>query len=358
MRHETDNLRITGTQELISPERLMAELPASESATETVYDSRNALARILAGDDDRLAVVVGPCSIHNIEAALDYAEKLAEASQRHASELLIVMRVYFEKPRTTVGWKGLINYPDLDDSFHINKGVRLARGLLLQLAERGLPAGVEYLDLITPQYLADLVSWGAIGARTTESQGHRELASGLSCPVGFKNGTAGSVKVAVDAVGAARHAHQFVSVTKKGQSAIFATAGNADTHVILRGGTNGPNYDAESVASAVAQLGQAELPPKLMVDFSHANSRKKHKKQLEVGEDVSGQIAAGSRAIFGVMIESYLREGNQKLVPGVTPEYGVSITDACLGWDDTQSLLERLAAAVAERRDLAVKNGD
>ena len=262
------------------------------------------------------------------------------------------MRVYFEKPRTTVGWKGLINDPDLDDSFQINKGIRQARKLLADLAERGMPAGVEFLDLITPQYLADLVAWGAIGARTTESQGHRELASGLSCPVGFKNGTGGSIKIAVDAVGAARHSHHFLSLTKEGQSAIFQTAGNADSHVILRGGANGPNFDADAVAGAIAQLGQADLPGYVMIDFSHANSRKQHKKQLEVGDDVGGQIAAGSKAIFGVMIESHLKEGAQKLVPGMAPEYGVSITDACLGWEDTEKLLGDLAHAVSERRGL------
>ncbi|HET7315602.1 3-deoxy-7-phosphoheptulonate synthase [Salinisphaera sp.] len=358
MQHETDNLRINGTQELISPEALLAELPVSETASSTVYEARTAIQKILAGEDDRLVVVVGPCSIHNVDAALEYAEKLKAARAQYERDLLIVMRVYFEKPRTTVGWKGLINDPDLDDSFKINKGVRRARSLLSQLADAGIPAGVEFLDLITPQYLADLVSWGAIGARTTESQGHRELASGLSCPVGFKNGTGGSIKIAVDAVGAAGHPHHFLSLTKQGQSAIFATAGNADSHVILRGGNNGPNYDADSVASAVAQLGQAGLPARVMIDFSHANSRKQHKKQLEVGDDVAGQIAAGSRAVFGVMIESHLNEGNQKLVPGVTPEYGVSITDACLGWDDTATLLGELAHAVSERRELAHSDED
>ncbi|WP_423821603.1 3-deoxy-7-phosphoheptulonate synthase [Salinisphaera sp. SPP-AMP-43] len=358
MKHETDNLRIKGIQELISPEALVAELPVSDAASTTVHDTRVAIERILAGEDDRLVVVVGPCSIHDVDAALEYAEKLKAVRAQYADDLLILMRVYFEKPRTTVGWKGLINDPDLDDSFKINKGVRSARSLLSRLADQGVPAGVEFLDLITPQYLADLVSWGAIGARTTESQGHRELASGLSCPVGFKNGTGGSIKIAVDAVGAAQHPHHFLSLTKKGQSAIFATAGNADTHLILRGGNNGPNYDADSVAGAVAQLGQANLPPRVMIDFSHANSRKQYKKQLEVGDDVAGQIAAGSRAIFGVMIESHLFEGNQKLVPGIAPDYGVSITDACLGWDDTETLLGELAHAVAERRDLATSDDD
>ena len=352
MKHETDNLRIQGIQELVSPETLLTELPVSDAASHTVYEARGAIQNVLAGDDDRLVVVVGPCSIHDVDAALEYADRLAELRERYARDLIIVMRVYFEKPRTTVGWKGLINDPDLDDSFQINKGIRQARKLLSDLADRGMPAGVEFLDLITPQYLADLVAWGAIGARTTESQGHRELASGLSCPVGFKNGTGGSIKIAVDAVGAARHSHHFLSLTKEGQSAIFQTAGNADAHVILRGGANGPNYDADAVAGAIAQLGQADLPGVVMIDFSHANSRKQHKKQLEVGDDVGGQIAAGSRAVFGVMIESHLKEGNQKLVPGMTPEYGVSITDACLGWDDTEKLLGELANAVAERRGL------
>lgn len=356
MKHETDNLRITGTQKLISCEDLRQEFPVSEAASATVNDSRAAIQDIFHGRDDRLLVVVGPCSIHNVDAALEYAQKLKAARDKYADELLIVMRVYFEKPRTTVGWKGLINDPDLDDSFKINKGIRQARGLLNRLADEGIPTGVEFLDLTTPQYLAELVSWGAIGARTTESQGHRELVSGLSCPVGFKNGTSGAIKMAVDAVEAAHHPHHFLSLTKPGEWAIFATAGNEDTHIILRGGSNGPNYDAEAVAGSVALLGQSNLPARVMIDFSHANSRKQHKKQLEVGDDVAGQVAAGSRAIFGVMIESHLHEGNQKLVPGIKPEYGVSITDACLHWQDTETLLGELAHAVAERRGL--KNGD
>lgn len=358
MMYETDNLRIAATQELIPAATLLQEFPLSKAASATVYNTRSTIADILDGKDDRILVVVGPCSIHNVEAALEYAQLLTGARERFADELVIVMRVYFEKPRTTIGWKGLINDPDLDDSFKINKGIRLARQLLLQLAENGIPAGVELLDLISPQYMADLVSWGAIGARTTESQGHRELASGLSCPVGFKNGTGGSIKVAVDAVGAARHKHSFLSLTKAGHSAIFGTSGNDQTHIILRGGTNGPNYDADSVAAAVALLEKAHLPGRVMVDFSHANSRKQHKKQIEVGRDVAGQIAAGSRAIFGAMIESHLKEGNQKLVPGVTPEYGLSVTDACLHWADTELVLERLAAAVRERRDLTNHDDD
>ena len=318
MIYETDNLRITATQKMISSHDLRGEFPVTERASETVHDTRAAIHDILHGRDDRLLVVVGPCSIHDIDAALEYAGKLKTARDAYARDLLIVMRVYFEKPRTTVGWKGLINDPGMDDSFQINKGIRQARELLATLADDGLPAGVEFLDLTTPQYLAELVSWGAIGARTTESQGHRELASGLSCPVGFKNGTSGSIKIAVDAVGAARHPHHFLSLTKPGEWAIFATQGNEDTHIILRGGSNGPNYDADAVGNAVALLAQADLSGRLMIDFSHANSRKQHKKQLEVGDDVAGQISAGSQAVFGVMIESHLFEGNQKLVPGVT----------------------------------------
>lgn len=351
--YETDNLRIKGIKELIAPDALIQELPITEQASRTVYEARRQIQDILHGRDDRMLVVVGPCSIHDVDAAREYAQKLAATRKRLSDRLLIVMRVYFEKPRTTVGWKGLINDPDLDDSFHINKGVRLARQLLVDLNQMDMPAGVEFLDLITPQYLADLVAWGAIGARTTESQGHRELASGLSCPVGFKNGTGGSIKIAVDAVGAAHHPHHFLSLTKEGHSAIFATAGNDDTHVILRGGSNGPNYDSDSVAAAVALLEQAGLPGRLMIDMSHANSRKQHKKQLEVGRDVAGQVAAGSNAIFGVMIESHLVEGNQKLEPGQPLTYGQSVTDACLSWEQTEPLLEDLAESVAQRRELS-----
>lgn len=350
--YETDNMRIEGIQELISPQTLMDELPITESASKTVYETRHAIQDILAGRDDRMVVIVGPCSIHNVDAALEYAQKLRVARERLSDRLVIVMRVYFEKPRTTIGWTGLINDPDLDDSFKINKGIRLARELLRNLNDQGVPAGVEFLDLITPQYLADLVSWGAIGARTTESQGHRQLSSGLSCPVGFKNGTGGSVKIAVDAVGAAQHSHSILSLTKAGQSAIFSTSGNMDTHIILRGGSNGPNYDADSVTAACAILEQAGLPPHVMIDCSHSNSRKQPRKQLEVGSDIAGQLSAGSESIFGVMIESHLVEGNQKLEPGKQLVYGQSITDACIAWDDTLPLLEKLANAVAERREL------
>ncbi|HLQ85873.1 MAG TPA: 3-deoxy-7-phosphoheptulonate synthase, partial [Salinisphaeraceae bacterium] len=347
-----DNLRIESVRQLVTPAELHAEYPLSEAASATVHDTRAAIANILAGNDDRLLVVVGPCSIHDIEAALEYGALLKAAREQLAQDLLIVMRVYFEKPRTTVGWKGLINDPDLDDSFDTNKGIRLARSLLLQLADDGLPAGVEFLDLFTPQYLVDLVSWGAIGARTTESQGHRQMVSGLSCPVGFKNGTGGSIKIAVDAIGAARHTHNFHGYNKDNNAAIFSTTGNTDTHLVLRGGRSAPNYDADSVAAAVALLEQAGLPGRVMVDFSHANSHKQHKEQLVVGRDVAGQIEAGSQAICGVMIESHLKEGSQKLLPGRTPEYGKSITDACLHWADTEALLQRLAEAVRQRREL------
>ncbi|MDN5862217.1 MAG: 3-deoxy-7-phosphoheptulonate synthase [Salinisphaera sp.] len=352
MIHDTDNLRIQGVKELITPEALIDTLPITTAASSTIYESRLQIHEILQGRDDRLLVVVGPCSIHNVDAAKDYAEKLLAARKKHEAELVVVMRVYFEKPRTTVGWKGLINDPDLDGSFHINKGMHLARRLLLDLADMGMPSGVEFLDLISPQYIADLVAWGAIGARTTESQGHRELASGLSCPVGCKNGTGGSIKIAVDAIGAAHNPHHFLSLTKAGTAAIFATRGNQDTHVILRGGNNGPNYDADSVAATVALLEQAGLGGQVMVDFSHANSRKQPRKQLEVGRDVAGQIAAGSQALFGVMIESHLQEGNQSLDAGHPLEYGKSITDACLALADTEPLLAELADAVAQRREL------
>lgn len=351
--HETDDLRIKGTKELITPDELLRELPISDAAANTVYETRRQIRDILQGRDDRLLVIAGPCSIHDVEAAREYAEKLDQARRQYADKLLIVMRVYFEKPRTTVGWKGLINDPHLDDSFHINEGIRTARKLLLDLADMGMPSGVEFLDLITPQYIADLVAWGAIGARTTESQGHRELASGSSCPIGFKNGTGGSIKVAVDAVGAAHHSHSFLSLTKAGQSAIFTTGGNEDSHVILRGGSNGPNFDVDSVTGAVAQLEQAGLSGHVMIDFSHANSRKQHQKQIEVGRDVAGQLAAGSHSIFGVMIESHLVEGKQSLEADASLTYGQSITDACLGWEDTEPLLEELADAVSQRREVS-----
>jgi 3-deoxy-7-phosphoheptulonate synthase len=314
-----------------------------------VYETRSAVHRILHGADDRLLVIMGPCSIHDVKAAREYAGRLKREKDRLAGELLVVMRVYFEKPRTTVGWKGLINDPKLDGSFRINEGLRIARELLLDLNEMGVPVGCEFLDMITPQYLADLVAWGAIGARTTESQIHRELASGLSCPVGFKNGTDGNVRIAVDAIRAASAPHHFLSVTKAGHSAIVSTAGNEDCHIILRGGAK-PNYDAASVDAAARSLAEAGVPARLMIDFSHGNSSKKPENQLDVGQDVAGQIAGGEARIFGIMAESHLKAGRQDLVPGKELVYGVSITDGCIGWDDSRKLLGVLADAVSRRR--------
>ncbi|MDX8410180.1 MAG: 3-deoxy-7-phosphoheptulonate synthase [Mariprofundales bacterium] len=347
--YATDDLRIRAIRELMSPHTLHAMLPIREVAARTVFSTRDEIHRLLHGQDDRLLVVVGPCSIHNPDAALEYARQLLPLRQQLGQDLLIVMRVYFEKPRTTVGWKGLINDPNLDDSFEINKGVQLARKLLLDLNAMGMPAGTEFLDLITPQYFADLVSWGAIGARTTESQGHRELASGLSCPVGFKNGTDGGFKVAIDAIGAAAHPHSFLSLTKAGQSAIFSTSGNEDCHIILRGGKV-PNFDHASVHAAAGALDHAGVTAPLMIDFSHGNSGKKPERQIEVGHNVATQIAEGNRRIGGVMIESHLHFGRQDVVPGQRPEFGVSITDACLDWPRTEPLLRQLAAAVRQRR--------
>jgi 3-deoxy-7-phosphoheptulonate synthase len=318
-------------------------------AAETTYQGRQAVHRVLHGADNRLVVVVGPCSIHDYASALDYAGKLRRQVQRHADELLILMRVYFEKPRTTVGWKGLINDPRMDGSFKINEGLRLARKLLWEVNELGLPCATEFLDTITPQYTADLISWGAIGARTTESQVHRELASGLSCPVGFKNGTDGNIRIAVDAIKAGASPHHFLSVTKAGHSAIVSTNGNEDCHVILRGGTE-PNYHAAAVDAACAELGRAGLAARVMIDCSHNNSSKQFKRQLDVARDVAAQLAAGEDRIFGVMIESHLKEGRQDLAPGKPMEYGVSITDACLGWDDTLVVLDILADAAKARR--------
>ncbi len=348
--HRTDDLRIRNITQVRSPRELHQEYAISESAAETVYLSRSAIQRVLHGSDDRLLVVVGPCSVHDPEAALAYARHLKPLREELHEQLLIVMRVYFEKPRTTVGWKGLINDPNLDGSFEINKGLGIARKLLLDLNEMGVPAGTEFLDLISPQYIADQVSWGAIGARTTESQGHRELASGLSCPIGFKNATNGDVKVAVDAIHAAARPHVFMSVTKEGQSAIFSTTGNADTHVILRGGRR-PNYDTESVNIAADQIAEAGLTPKIMIDFSHANSGKRPEKQIRICEDVAGQIGRGDRRIIGVMIESHLVAGRQNLNGNDDLVFGQSITDACVGWDDTAPMLRELAAACAHRRE-------
>ncbi|ADC63610.1 3-deoxy-7-phosphoheptulonate synthase [Allochromatium vinosum] len=348
--HRTDDLRIRDITRVRSPRELHEEYPLSETAANTVHDTRHEIQRILHGRDERLLVVVGPCSVHDPEAALEYAGRLKPLREALAEQLLIVMRVYFEKPRTTVGWKGLINDPNLDGSFEINKGLGIARKLLLDLNEMGMPAGTEFLDLISPQYIADQVSWGAIGARTTESQGHRELASGLSCPIGFKNATNGDVKVAIDAIHAAARPHVFMSVTKEGQSAIFSTTGNVDTHIILRGGQR-PNYDTESVNIAAEQIAASGLTPKIMIDFSHANSGKRPEKQIRICQDVSGQVARGDRRLIGVMIESHLVAGNQN--PSACDDliFGQSITDACVGWDDTEPMLHELAEAVAKRRD-------
>ena len=345
----TDDVRIRDIHEVAPPSHLLREFPPTPTAVETTFSARQAIHRILHGADDRLLVVIGPCSVHDFDAAIDYAARLKAEADRLAADLLVVMRVYFEKPRTTVGWKGLINDPRLDGSFKINEGLRIARHLLVDLNEMGLPAATEFLDMITPQYYADLISWGAIGARTTESQVHRELASGLSCPVGFKNGTDGNLRIAIDAIRAAGVPHHFLSVTKTGHSAIVVTGGNPDCHVILRGGKE-PNYSAEHVKAAAAELGALGLGQKVMVDFSHANSRKDYRRQMEVCEDVAGQIAGGDEHIFGVMVESHLVEGRQDLKPGCEPCYGQSITDACIGWDDTERLLATLSAAVLTRR--------
>ena len=350
MKYKTDDLRISGLQEVLPPEELHREYPITEQASDTVYHTRQAIHDILSGNDSRLLVVVGPCSIHDPKAAREYAQRLKNIIEELEDDLCIVMRVYFEKPRTTVGWKGLINDPHLDDSFNINHGLRVARSLLLDLAEMGVPSGTEFLDLISPQYIADLVSWGAIGARTTESQGHRELASGLSCPVGFKNGTDGDLRVAVDAILAADRPHVFMSLTKQGHSAIFSTTGNDDCHIILRGGKK-PNYDAESVNQAVKQLEKTGQRNKLMIDCSHANSGKDPVRQMEVCRDVAGQIANGDERIFGVMMESHLVRGRQDVADINDMVYGQSITDACMSWDETDILLRELAEAVRQRRN-------
>jgi len=345
----TDDIRIKEIKELVPPLHVLREFPVSDKAARTTYEARQAIHRILHGADDRLLVIAGPCSIHDVKAAKEYAGRLKREKEQLADELLIVMRVYFEKPRTTVGWKGLINDPRLDGSFRINEGLRIARELLLDLDEMGVPVGCEFLDMITPQYIADLVACGAIGARTTESQIHRELASGLSCPVGFKNGTDGNVKIAVDAIRAAQVPHHFLSVTKAGHSAIVATAGNEDCHIILRGGTK-PNYDAASVDAAAKALAEGGVPARLMIDFSHSNSAKSPQKQVDVGADVAGQIGAGDARIFGVMFESHLKAGRQDLVPGKELVYGMSITDGCIGWEDSRKVLEILADGVRQRR--------
>ncbi len=351
---QTDDKRIKDITVLPPPEHLIRFFPIAGTTVESlITQTRKNIHHIIAGKDDRLLVIIGPCSIHNPEAAIDYARRLAAQRTKYAGTLEIVMRVYFEKPRTTVGWKGLINDPYLDESYRIDEGLRIARQLLIEINRQGLPAGSEFLDVISPQYIGDLISWGAIGARTTESQVHRELASGLSAPIGFKNGTDGNIRIATDAIQAAARGHHFLSVHKNGQVAIVQTNGNKDCHVILRGG-KAPNYDAASVAAACRELEAAKLPATLMVDCSHANSHKQHERQIEVARDIAQQVAGGSRNVFGVMVESHLVAGAQKFTPGkdqpAALEYGKSITDACLGWDDSVRVLELLSDAVKARR--------
>jgi len=352
-RHRTDDLRISGLNPLISPAILNYFLPVSEEASELVAAARAQCEAILKGEDDRLLVIVGPCSIHDPEAAIEYGKKLKAEAERLKKDIFVVMRVYFEKPRTTVGWKGLINDPKLDDSFDINHGLRVARGLLLELANLGIPAGTEFLDTISPQYIADLIVWGAIGARTTESQVHRELASGLSMPVGFKNGTGGSIQIALDAIQSSSRPHHFLSVTKQGVSAIVSTTGNDSCHIILRGGKTGPNYEKEPIEEVVKMLTEQGLPPHVMVDCSHGNSMKDYRNQPLVANALCKQIEEGSKAVVATMVESNLVEGNQKLVPDLSKlTRGQSVTDACIGWDDTVAVLEKFAEAVRARRAL------
>ena len=351
---QTDDQRIKAITVLPPPEHLIRFFPIRGTAVETLIgETRKSIRRIMSGKDDRLLVVIGPCSIHDPAAALDYARRLKPLRDHYADSLEIVMRVYFEKPRTTVGWKGLINDPYLDESYRIDEGLRIARQLLIEINRLGLPAGSEFLDVISPQYIGDLIAWGAIGARTTESQVHRELASGLSAPIGFKNGTDGNIRIATDAIQSASRGHHFLSVHKNGQVAIVHTDGNKDCHVILRGG-KAPNYDAESVTAACKELEAAKLPPTLMVDCSHANSSKQHEKQLDVAREVAAQVSGGSRCVFGVMVESHIHGGAQKFTPGKDDvnalEYGKSITDACIGWDGTQTILQVLSDAVRARR--------
>lgn len=355
--HNTDDVRIRELKELTPPAQLIREFPCTEENSKLIFETRQTLHRILHGMEDRLIVVIGPCSIHDPQAALEYARKLVVERKRFAGELEIVMRVYFEKPRTTIGWKGLINDPYLNNSFKINDGLHTARELLVQINQLGLPAGTEYLDLISPQYLADLISWGAIGARTTESQVHRELASGLSCPVGFKNGTDGSIRIAVDAVKAASRPHHFLSVTKGGHSAIVSTIGNEDCHIILRGGKV-PNYDATSVDAAATEMAQAGLAARLMIDASHANSRKQYTNQIPVCADIGQQIASGDERIVGVMVESHLVAGRQDLEGDGPLTYGQSVTDACIDWHDSVTVLEGLSEAVKQRRRIAGSRGN
>ncbi len=348
---KTDNIRIKDKRNLVPSGVIHDEHPITKEAITTVIAARKAVSNVLHDKDDRLVVVVGPCSVHDVKAAKEYAQLLLKEAKKHSNELVIIMRVYFEKPRTTVAWKGLINDPDLDNSFKINKGLRMARQLLLDISDMGLPCATEFLDVISPQYISDLIAWGAIGARTTESQIHRELASGLSCPIGFKNGTKGSIGIAVDAVRAAKSKHHFLGVTKQGTTAIFETTGNSDAHIILRGGNDGPNYEKVHVDYAAEALKPHNLPHKVMIDCSHGNSSKDYKKQTVVIEDICQQVNAGSDNIFGVMIESNLKEGNQSIF--VTPlEYGKSITDACVGWQETVEMLDKLAQAVKAQRHL------
>ena len=346
----TSDLRISGRQEVISANSLLSEQPISKASSETVFNARKDFSEILSRNDNRLAVVVGPCSIHDRDAAMEYANLLLEEKNKLKKELLIIMRVYFEKPRTTVGWKGLINDPDLDNSFNIDKGLSISRQLLRDINDLGMPAGTEFLDVITPQYIADLVSWGAIGARTTESQVHRELASGSSCPIGFKNATNGSIQVAADAIGSALNPHKFLSVTKEGKAAIFSSSGNKDCHVILRGGKD-PNYQKEFINETSLILKNNNLEESIMVDMSHGNSSKQHKKQIDVCNDVADQIKSGEKRITGVMIESNLKEGNQKADDLNNLTYGQSITDACINWEDTKDCLNRLAESVSVRNN-------
>ena len=355
MQYQTDDIRITGMQEVIAPESLMSDLPISSATSNLVFNTRQEVANIIHKQDDRLLAIIGPCSIHDPKAAIEYAQRLANSAEKYRESLLIVMRVYFEKPRTTVGWKGLINDPHLNNSFQINEGLTIARKLLLDINKLGITAGTEYLDPISPQYVGDLVSWGAIGARTTESQIHRQLASGLSCPIGFKNSTDGDVQIAVDAVNSSTHSHIFLSVTKQGHSAIFSTAGNPDCHVILRGGVNGTNFDRVSIAATQELLSEADVSAGIMVDMSHANSQKDHNKQLLVCESLCHQLADGDSNIIGVMVESNLQSGRQSISDDLSAlTYGQSITDACVDWTDTEKIIEQLSEAVIARR--AVKS--
>ncbi len=351
MKYNTDNVRIISSAPMVSPNTLINQFPQSAKASQGVFSARQVIKEILYGEDKRLMVLVGPCSIHDTKAAIEYANKLVKLKEELDEDLFIVMRVYFEKPRTTVGWKGLINDPYLDESFDIDKGLATARKLLSDLGEIDMPVGVEYLDVLTPQYLSDLISWGAIGARTTESQSHRELASALSCPVGFKNGTSGSLDIAIDAILSANSPHHLLSVNKDGGISHFNSLGNETTHIILRGGKDGTNYSKEQVERTCERLKSQGLVSKVMIDFSHANSEKQFKNQLKVGADVASQIENGSESIFGVMIESHLNEGNQKVGPLTSLKYGVSITDSCIGWNDTEELLRALAKSVKIRNN-------